>query len=80
MAHSRRLPLHLAYKSPLPLVCTINAAAGEPALAHRAIVPLTADPSFFISVVYGTAAPGTRVIPRRHRILPVSFEIKGDTS
>ena len=40
------------FNTPLPLVSTINAAAG-------AIVPLTADPSFNISVVYGTAAPGT---------------------
>ena len=41
--------------TPMPLVSTINAAAGEPALANGAIVPLTAFPANSISVVYGTA-------------------------
>ncbi|MGH9367869.1 MAG: hypothetical protein ACRD3M_09375, partial [Thermoanaerobaculia bacterium] len=41
-----------------PLVSTINAAAGEPAIANGAIVPLTAG-ALSISVVYGTAQPGT---------------------
>lgn len=47
------------FNTAMPLVSTINAAAGEPALANGAIVPLTADPSFHISIVYGTAQPGT---------------------
>jgi len=38
---------------------TINAAAGEPAIANGAIVPLTADPNFNISLVYGTSGGGT---------------------
>ena len=42
-----------------PLVSTINAAAGEPAIANGAIVPLTTtDPSFNISLIYGTAVSG----------------------
>jgi hypothetical protein len=48
----------------LPAVSTINFAAGEPAIANGAIVPMAldqqgntiADPQ--ISVVYGTAVPG----------------------
>ena len=36
----------------------INAAAGEPAIANGAIVPLTTDPSFNISLIYGTAVSG----------------------
>jgi hypothetical protein len=47
------------YNTTRPLVSTINAAAGEPAIANGAIVPLAADPQFQISVVYGTAQPGT---------------------
>jgi hypothetical protein len=47
------------YNTPMPTVSTINAAAGEPAIANGAIVPLTTDPSFHVSVVYGTAVPGT---------------------
>ena len=41
-----------------PLVSTINAAAGEPAIANGAIVPLTIDLANNISVIYGTAVPG----------------------
>jgi hypothetical protein len=47
------------FNTTMPGVSTINAAAGEPAIANGAIVPLTADPNFNISAVYGTAAPGT---------------------
>ena len=47
------------FNTAMPLVSTINAAAGEPAIANGAIVPLTSDPTFNISVVYGTAAPGS---------------------
>ena len=56
------------YNTPMPLVSTINAAAGEPAIANGAIVPLSADPGFQVSVVYGTAAPG----PTAHVILDVT--------
>ena len=47
------------YNTPKPGVSTINAAAGEPAIANGAIVPLTSDPNFNVSVVYGTSQPGT---------------------
>ncbi|HKD11723.1 MAG TPA: hypothetical protein VKE50_06590 [Thermoanaerobaculia bacterium] len=47
------------YNTPAPVVSTINALAGEPAIANGAIVPLTTDPSFNLTVSYGTAAPGT---------------------
>jgi hypothetical protein len=40
-----------------PLVSTINAAAGEPAIANGAIVPLGSDATFQISLKYGTAPP-----------------------
>src|ERR1700675_4196257 len=46
------------YNTAMPVVSTINAAAGEPAIANGAIVPLTTDPNLNISVVYGTGAPG----------------------
>jgi len=46
------------YNTSMPTVSTINAAAGEPAIANGAIVPLTTDPNLNISVVYGTGAPG----------------------
>jgi hypothetical protein len=48
----------------LPAVSTINFAAGEPAIANGAIVPLAVDNQANtlagnqISVVYGTAVPG----------------------
>jgi hypothetical protein len=48
------------YNTAMPPVSTINFAAGEPAIANGAIVPLTVDPTFQISVVYGTAVtPGS---------------------
>ena len=46
------------FNTPQPLVSTINAAAGEPAIANGAIVPLTVDIQFNVSVYYGTAVPG----------------------
>jgi hypothetical protein len=46
------------FNTAAPLVSTINAAAGEPAIANGAIVPLTTDPSFNISLIYGTAVSG----------------------
>jgi hypothetical protein len=49
------------YNTPIPAVSTSNFAAGEPAIANGAIVPLSADPTFQISVVYGTGAPGGTV-------------------
>jgi len=45
------------YNTTRPLVSTINGSAGEPAIANGAIVPFAADPSFQISVVYGTCGP-----------------------
>jgi hypothetical protein len=49
------------YNTPIPAVSTSNFAAGEPAIANGAIVPLAADATFQISVVYGTGAPGGNV-------------------
>jgi len=46
------------YLTQMPLVSTINAAAGEPAIANGAIVPMTSNSSFNISVIYGTAVSG----------------------
>ncbi|SRR6266496_4364937 len=46
------------FNSPIPGVSTINFAAGEPAIANGAIVPLGSDATFQVSVVYGTATPG----------------------
>ena len=45
------------YNTPRPRVSTINALAGEPAIANGAIVPLALDPSLNISAVYGTCGP-----------------------
>ncbi|HEV8230925.1 MAG TPA: hypothetical protein VGQ75_01140 [Thermoanaerobaculia bacterium] len=39
------------FNTSVPLVSTINYAAGEPALANGAIVPLTNDASFQVSVL-----------------------------
>lgn len=39
------------YLTTVPVVSTINYAAGEPALGNGAIVPITNDPSFQISVL-----------------------------
>jgi hypothetical protein len=47
------------YNTPAPAVSTVNAAAGEPAIANGALVPLTADPTYNVSVTFGSAAPGT---------------------
>lgn len=55
------------YNTAAPLVSTINGAAGEPAIANGATVPLTTDPTFNISVIYGTSVPGTA-----HLILDVT--------
>jgi hypothetical protein len=49
------------YNTTAPGVSTLNFAAGEPAIANGAIVPLSADPTFQISVVYGVGAPGGNV-------------------
>ena len=45
------------YNTTKPRVSTINALAGEPAIANGAIVPLASDPNLNISVVYGTCGP-----------------------
>ena len=42
------------FNTTMPLVSTINFAAGEPAIANGAIVPLTTDPTANISVFLGT--------------------------
>ena len=62
-----------------PNVSTLNFTAGEPAIANGAIVPTcvgattcTPDPTFQISVVYGTAAPGGST----HLILDVTGYFK----
>jgi hypothetical protein len=47
------------YLTASPQVSTINAAAGEPAIANGAIVPLTTNGTFNVTVSYGTAVPGT---------------------
>jgi len=41
------------YNTSLPLVSNINYTTGEPALANGAIVPLTTDPNWNISVFAG---------------------------
>jgi len=49
-------PGHLTifpYATGMPTVSTLNWAAGEPAIANGAIVPLSADPSFSITVFGG---------------------------
>jgi hypothetical protein len=46
------------FNTPQPLVSTINASAGEPAIANGAIVPLATNGSFNVSVIYGTAVSG----------------------
>jgi hypothetical protein len=52
------------FGSTMPNVSTVNAAAGEPAIANGAIVPLAADPSLQISVQYvaTTATPTTNLV------------------
>ncbi|HTO86248.1 MAG TPA: hypothetical protein VMR54_01810 [Thermoanaerobaculia bacterium] len=45
------------YNTTQPQVSTVNALAGEPAIANGAIVPLTTDPNLNISVVYGSQNP-----------------------
>src|SRR5262249_52552413 len=45
------------YNTAQALVSNITAGGGGPAIAKGAIVPLTTDPSFNVSVLYGTAGP-----------------------
>ena len=56
------------YNTSQPNVSTLNFQAGEPAIANGAIVPTcvgattcTPDPTFQISVVYGTAVAGGNI-------------------
>jgi hypothetical protein len=49
------------YNTTVPVVSTINYAAGEPALGNGAIVPVTNDPSFQISVLPVLTAAGQTV-------------------
>jgi hypothetical protein len=46
------------YNTPGPVVSTVNADANEPAIANGAIVPLTIDGSFNVTVSYGAAQSG----------------------
>jgi len=41
------------------LISVINATGGEIAIADGVYVPLTVDPNYSISVVYGTGVGGT---------------------
>lgn len=56
------------YLATEPTVSTVNALAGEPAIANGAIVPLTSNPSFNITVKYGTPAPSATA----HLVLDVN--------
>jgi hypothetical protein len=47
------------YLQAQPGVSNINFNAGEPALANGALVPMRQGVGLNISVIYGTAAPGT---------------------
>lgn len=47
------------YLQGMPGVSNINFNAGEPALANGALVPMRQGVGLNISVVYGTAVPGT---------------------
>lgn len=49
------------YNTTVPVVSTINYGAGEPALGNGAIVPVTNDPSFQISVLPVLVATGNTV-------------------
>ena len=49
------------YNTAVPVVSTINYAAGEPALGNGAIVPITNDASFQISVLPVLTGPGQTV-------------------
>ncbi|MGH9369443.1 MAG: hypothetical protein ACRD3M_17450, partial [Thermoanaerobaculia bacterium] len=55
------------YNTTPPATSNINAPAGTSAIANGAIVSLSPDPTFQVSVVYGTAQPGTA-----HVVLDVS--------
>ena len=60
LAHRWGSPHHLPYATPQPIVSTLNWAAGEPAIANGAIVPLSAKPSFSITV-FGGLSGGRRL-------------------
>jgi hypothetical protein len=49
------------YNTSVPVVSSINYEAGEPALGNGAIVPVTNDPSFQISVLPVLTGPGNTV-------------------
>jgi hypothetical protein len=56
--------------TPFPTVSTVNAAAGEPAIANGAIVPLASDPTLQISVVYVT--PPLTPMPKTNLVIDVT--------
>jgi hypothetical protein len=47
------------YNTTMPNASTINFAANEQALANGAVVPLTTDPEFNVSVYLGTGTAGS---------------------
>jgi hypothetical protein len=53
--HIRTWPFNTA----MPLVATLNFDPNEPAIANGAIVPLTVDPNFQISIFLGTGVGPT---------------------
>ncbi len=60
------------YNTSVPLVSSINYNAGEPALGNGAIIPLTNDPSFQISVLPVLSGPGNTV----HMVMDVTGYFK----
>ena len=60
------------YNTAAPIVSTINYSAGEPALGNGAIVPITNDPSFQISVQPGMTGVGNTI----HAIIDITGYFK----
>src|SRR6476659_3591661 len=60
------------YNTTVPVVSTINYAAGEPALGNGAIVPVTNDPNFQISVLPVLVGAGNTV----HAIIDITGYFK----
>ena len=60
------------YATTVPVVSTINYAAGEPALGNGAIVPITNDANFQISVLPVLTGPGQTV----HAIIDITGYFK----
>lgn len=60
------------YNTAVPIVSNINYSAGEPALGNGAIVPVTNDPSFQISVLPVLVGAGNTV----HAIIDITGYFK----